>query len=84
MTICTSQDFWLEQSLPLWAHAEQNRDEAMITNIKERLDSYTTDETVERLGSYSRHKYSVFKEGVAYCAYCGISLEYVEGKESYE
>lgn len=30
------------------------------------------------------HKYSVFKVGVAYCAACGISLEYVEGKESYE
>lgn len=63
---------------------EQTRDEAIIEKIKERLDSYTTDETVERLGGYSGHKYSVFKEGVAYCASCGISLEYVEGKESYE
>jgi hypothetical protein len=25
MNIVTSQDYWFEQSLPLWAHAEQNR-----------------------------------------------------------
>lgn len=30
------------------------------------------------------HKYSVYKYGVAYCASCGMSLEYEEGKESYE
>ena len=30
------------------------------------------------------HKYSVFKQGVAYCAHCGKTLEYEEMKESYE
>lgn len=30
------------------------------------------------------HKYSVFKQGVAYCAHCGKTLDYEESKESYE
>jgi len=30
------------------------------------------------------HAYSVFREGVAYCSWCGKTLEYEEGKESWE
>lgn len=30
------------------------------------------------------HKYSAYKVGVAYCASCGMTLDYEEGRESYE
>ncbi|UZS00820.1 hypothetical protein [Pseudomonas phage vB_PsaM_M1] len=30
------------------------------------------------------HAYSVFREGVAYCSWCGMTLDYEEGLESYE
>lgn len=61
-----------------------NKEDLMIKLIEERLSCYSVEETIDRLHSYGNHKYSVFKEGVAYCASCGKTLEHVEGKESYE
>lgn len=62
--LLTKPDYWLEQSLPLWALASENE--------------YKTD--CER----DLHKYSIYRKNVAYCASCGKSLDWVEGKESYD
>ena len=30
------------------------------------------------------HAYSVLREGAAFCSWCGMTLTYEEGRESYE